>query len=243
MPLLDHFHPPLSTGHRWESFHALWAATLTFALNERVLPSGYFAEAQVHVGNRIEVDVATLEHLSTSPSPSSDGGTATLSAPVWAPPVPALVLPAVFPDELEVLVYNSEGGPTLVAAVELVSPGNKDRAEYRQAFAIKCASHLQQGVGVVVVDVVTSRQANLHDELVRLLGQAPAFTFPGGAPLYAVAYRPARRPAGDQIDVWPAPLTVGQTLPIMPLPLRGFGCVPLDLETSYTEARQRSRLG
>ena len=25
MPLLDHFHPPLSDERHWESFHAAWA--------------------------------------------------------------------------------------------------------------------------------------------------------------------------------------------------------------------------
>ena len=28
MPLLDHFHPPLSLTHSWESFHARWAVAL-----------------------------------------------------------------------------------------------------------------------------------------------------------------------------------------------------------------------
>src|SRR4051794_39524786 len=61
MPLLDHFHPPLTPARNWESFHALWAAALVERLNRVLLPPGYFAETQVHVGNRIEVDVASLE--------------------------------------------------------------------------------------------------------------------------------------------------------------------------------------
>lgn len=44
---------------------------------------------------------------------------------------------------------------------------------------------------------------------------------------------------GNDIDVWPTALALGQALPTMPLALRGYGCVPLDLEASYTEARQR----
>ncbi len=39
-----------------------------------------------------------------------------------------------------------------------------------------------------------------------------------------------------------APLAVGQPLPTLPLALRGVGCVPLALDASYTEARQRSLL-
>ena len=47
MPLLDHFHPPLSLERHWESFHAAWAGSLADALNRR-LPGGYFAEEQAH---------------------------------------------------------------------------------------------------------------------------------------------------------------------------------------------------
>ena len=46
-------------------------------------------------------------------------------------------MPAVFPDEIEVLVIHRSGGPTLVGAIELVSPANKDRPETRRAFAAK----------------------------------------------------------------------------------------------------------
>src|SRR5262249_30080801 len=63
MPLLDHFHAPLSLTHHWESFHARWAAAIADALNLNLLPPEYLAEVQVHVGSRVEIDVATLETL------------------------------------------------------------------------------------------------------------------------------------------------------------------------------------
>lgn len=84
MPLLDHFHPPLFGTRHWEAFHARWAASITDALNE-ILPDDYFAEAQVHAGARIEVDVATFDSTS-----SGGGGVATAPAfsrrwprPIW----------------------------------------------------------------------------------------------------------------------------------------------------------------
>jgi hypothetical protein len=241
MPLLDHFHPPLYPARHWESFHTLWTAAIVERLNREVLPQGYFAEAQVHIGSRVEVDVATLEQGQPAHGPR-DGPTATLTLEVWAPPQPPLVLPAVFPDEIEVQVFGSATGAHLVAAVELISPGNKDRPEARRAFAAKCAGYLQAGIGLVVVDIVTDRLANLHDELTELMRLSETTRFPDEAPLYAVAYRPARREAGDQIDCWPLPLALGQSLPVVPLALRGAATVPLDLESTYAEARQRSRL-
>ena len=241
MPLLDHFHPPLSTARHWESFHAAWATEIMAALNRGLLPPGYFAEAQVHVGSRVEVDVASFQRGGPAPQADDNGG--GVAVQTWAPPVATLVMPAVFPDEIEVQVYSSVGGSTLVAAVELISPGNKDRPETRRAFAAKCAGYLQMGIGLVIVDIVTERQANLHDELIGLLDQADTFRFPEAASLYAAAYRPVRTEArGDQVELWPTPLAVGQALPTLPLSLRGSVTLPLQLEASYEETRRRSRL-
>jgi hypothetical protein len=242
MPLLDHFHPPLFPTRHWESFLAFWATAIAGHLNEAVLPPLYYAETQVHVGSRVEVDVATLEGSATRAAPAN-GPAASLTAKAWSPPAPARVMPAVFPDEIEIQVLGGPTGAHLVAAIELVSPGNKDRPETRRAFAIKCASYLQLGIGLIIVDVVTERLANLHDELIQLLGQPATFRFAEETPLYSVAYRPARRePGDDQIDLWPVALALGQPLPTMPLALRGAETVPVNLEATYTDARQRSRL-
>ena len=160
----------------------------------------------------------------------------------WAPPAVTAVLRAVFPDSIEVQVFDTRDGAVLVAVVELVSPGNKGRPEMRQAFAAKGAAYLQRGIGLMVVDVVTNRQADLYADLTGLLGQPGAAGLPAGASLHAAAYRPVRRQERNEIDVWPRPLAVGQPLPVLPLALRGAGCVPLDLEATYTEARTSSRL-
>jgi len=55
MPLLDHFHPPVSERRSWEGFHGLWAAALVETLNRDVLPDEYFADMQVHVGSPVDV--------------------------------------------------------------------------------------------------------------------------------------------------------------------------------------------
>jgi hypothetical protein len=242
MPLRDHFHPPLLTQHRWESFHAAWSTEIMRTLNRSVLPPGCLAEAQVHVGGQVEIDVATFTgERSPSSGPGGVNGSG-VAAVTWAVSAPPLVMPAVFPDEIEVRIFTLSGGATLVAAIELVSPGNKDRPETRRAFAAKCASYLQQGIGLVVVDIVTDRLTNLHNELIRLVEQPSGFEMSGEPALYAVAYRPGRREAGDQIDMWPVPLAVGRALPVMPLALRGVATVPVDLEATYTTTCQDSRM-
>jgi hypothetical protein len=92
-----------------------------------------------------------------------------------------------------------------------------------------------------VIDVVTNRLANLHDELMDLLGH-PSAKIPESPLVYAVAYRPVRRKAGDQIDCWPFPLAVGDPLPEVPLVLKDGPTLPLDLELTYSDACRRSRL-
>jgi hypothetical protein len=58
MPLLDHFHPPLSERRQWQSFHSVWASIIALELN-RQLPPGYFADPNVEFN--IEIDVAAFE--------------------------------------------------------------------------------------------------------------------------------------------------------------------------------------
>ena len=242
MPLLDHFHPPLSEERHWDGFHSKWANVLVDELNQALLPPGYFAEPHVHIGARVEIDAATFEGASGAERPAHDGATTVLAARTWAPPEPTLVMPAVFPDTFEVQVIGTETGPRLVAAIELVSPANKDRPEHRRAFALKCASYLCQGIALILVDVVTSRSANLHDEIVRLLPDGGPFVFPAAPPLYAAAYRPIRRDKAEQTEVWLTPLALGRPLPVLPLALTGELCLPISLETTYADACRKLRL-
>jgi hypothetical protein len=248
MPLLDHFHPPLSQRRHWESFHSAWATALVDSLNKTSLPRGYFAEEMITLGGggRVEIDVATFEEpIASQFEETGSNGNAVAVAPakkVWTPPAPTVTMPYVFPDSFSVQVYGSEGGPTLVGAVELISPGNKDRDEYRQAFAIKCANYLHQQIGLVIVDIVTSRSGNMHNELIDLLGQPADYRMADDLSLYCVAYRPGTRGGKPQVDMWQQPLALGQPLPILPLALKRAWVVELDLNTPYEDVCQRRQL-
>jgi hypothetical protein len=241
MPLLDHFHPPLSAERRWESFHSSWATKLADALTERWLPPNYIAEEHVHFGPSVEIDVATFAR-EASAATELGPAVATVGPKVWSPPAADGVLAAAFPETFEVRVLSTETGPRLVAAIELVSPGNKDRPAERRAFAAKCAGYLAQGVSVIVVDIVTNRRANLHNEVLQVMETAEGLRLPADTGLYAVAYRPLRREAGDEIDLWRRPLALGEPLPTLPLGLRADLVIPVDFEATYAEACLRKRL-
>lgn len=147
----------------------------------------------------------------------------------------------LFPDTFEVRVFNTAAGLILVGVIVLVSPGNKNHPAERLAFATKCASFLAQGVSLIVIDVVTNRNANLHNQIMRLMEAAPDLDFPADVTLYATPYRPARRGQQEQMDLCKRPLALGAPLPTLPLRLTGDLFVPVDFESAYQEARRRRR--
>jgi Protein of unknown function (DUF4058) len=245
MPLFDHFRPPVEYDLPWESLHSAWATYLATSLNQRWLTRDFIALEHTHAGPFVEIDVGTFERpgRTTHPGMTNGGGGVATVAETYAPPQALAAIPAVFPDRFEVRVYTTRDGRRLVGAIELISPGNKDRPEERQAFLAKCANYLFQGVSVVVLDIVTTRQANMHNELLRWLN-APAGLLPDEAPLYAAAYRPVLRGDVPQIDVWAQPCAVGAPLPTMPLRLTGDLFVPVEFEATYLETcRQRRLIG
>jgi hypothetical protein len=240
MPLLDHFHPPISLDWPWESFHSDWASSIARGLNRGVLPRHFLALPRVYFGGRVEIDVATIERGGAAHAPEG-GGVATA---VWAPPRPVIETAVEFADlpVFEIEVYEQETGRRLVAAVELVSLANKYRPEHRDAFVIKCAGYLQQGVSVVVVDAVTARSANLHRQLLELLNisaHANGSEFPD---LYAAAYRTFTVKKKGKVQVWEEPLVLGKPLPTLPLWISPELAIPLDLDSSYRETCEGLRI-
>lgn len=233
MVLLDHFHPPLKGRRHWHSFHNAWATLIATELNQH-LPEGWFAEPNVQFG--IEIDVATLEAPATVPPQLSNqagpGGVSAVPQRAWAPAQPAKTVPFTpATDTIEVNIFETSGGLTLIGAIELVSPANKDRPEHRQAFVSKCETYLQQGVGLVIVDIVTERRANLHNELLARLSAVAEPAWP--SELYASAYRVVERAKQPYLDIWQEALRVGQPLPVLPLWLRGNWCLPVVLDETY----------
>jgi hypothetical protein len=231
MPLLDHFNPPLNRTHPWRSFHGAWAAAMARSLNQGVLPPGYYAVPLVDRDGPIEIDVATLKDQGASGLANGGGEPRT-----WAAPAPALAVAVDLAtvDGVEVQVFADDGDPRLAAAIELLSPRNKDRPAARRAFAVKCVGYLQQGSSVVVVDTVTTRRADLNNTILSLLGVEVGAVAPPLASLSAVSYRAVgREDESQQLQVWPAPLGLGQPLPTLPLWIASDFSVPLDLESSY----------
>lgn len=236
MPLRDHFRPPVEKHHSWDELHGGWPMVIVQKLFPQ-LPDGYVAAPGVRLGAAFEIDVSAYEQDEpvAPPTPGPSGGVAV--AP-HAPPQPTLPLETEWPDqdEYEVRIYDQRHGRRLVAAIELISPGNKDRPESRRAFVGKVAALLQRDVCVSLVDIVTIRDFNLYADVVEFIGGNDPSLGSKPPALYAVTMRGRKRPRQRSLlEGWFNTLHVGQPLPTLPVWLDVDLRVDLELEASYEE--------
>jgi hypothetical protein len=236
MPLRDHFHPPVNHRHAWDELHGQWPAMMVLQL-ARQLPPDYSAAPRVHLGGAVEIDVVAYEHHSAPDARAALGDNGATATATWTATAPTLRIETDLPDvdEYEVRVYDVTRDRRLVAAVELVSPSNKDRPETRRAFVAKCAALLQQEVSVAIVDVVTTREFNLYADLLSFLGCADSSVATPPTTLYAAACRGTMPRKRWLLEAWHRPLTLGQPLPPLPIWLAGDLAVTLDLEATYED--------
>jgi hypothetical protein len=234
--LLDHFHPPLFSQRHWSGFHGTWAAKLAIDLNDH-LPDGWYAEPTVQWA--IEVDVAAFEEAGALVGAAASGS----PAGGWEPSAPAKTIDfSLTTDVVEVKVYRDFTDFPLVGVIELVSPANKDRPETREAFVSKCDAYLRDGIGLVMVDIVTNHRANLHSLLMDRLddpephvADAASIRHVDDEPLYTSAYHPVKRNGETKLDIWYEPLAVGEDLLTMPLFLKNGPRVRVNLADTYRQ--------
>lgn len=234
MPLRDHFRSPVNDTHSWDEVHGQWPGEIVRDLTT-ILPAGFRAAPKVHLGSAFEVDVSTYDLDSRDADAPVAAGTGPSLQTTLAPTF-TVEATLADQDEYEVRIYDAARGRQLVAAIELVSPSNKDRSDARQLFVGKVAALLQQGVCVSLVDLVSVRRANLYADLLTLLGHVDPQLAPTPPHLYAVTFRSRKPPQRrSRLDAWFYPMVIGQPLPTLPIWLTGDDRVELSLETSYQE--------
>jgi hypothetical protein len=217
-----------------DSLHLVWQAQLLDWVQPR-LPEGYRA------------------YLGAVPALTVDtpNGRPDLGVRNWLPPAPQPLVPtapqgtAIAPDAeavatltldpLRAIHIDAHG--RLVAAIELVSPRNKDRPEARQRYASRYLGYIYNAVHLLLVDVLPRPIGfSFADELAAALGVAqPPCPVP-----FALSYRVGEPvPDGTLIARWVRPCRIGDPLPLIPLPLTVGQEVPIDLEYTYREAARR----
>ena len=214
------------TADDFHHFHTRWIGAIADALNDGLLPDGYFALSE-QVTSRPIPDVVTLQQ-----GIPSDRGVATLPKPVpTATQIQRLTTVAYRNRKNRIVIQHGRG--TVVAIIEIVSPGNKDSQKGIRSFITKCVEFLEQGIHVLIVDLFppTPRDPfGLHQEILTEFTNDTYSPTPG-KPLCAVSYQCAEVPTACVHS-----FAVGDLLPDAPLFLASDDYVNLPLERTYAEA-------
>jgi hypothetical protein len=226
MPLHD-----WSGDRGWDSLHLIWQAQLLDWIQPR-LPAGYRAYVgavpalTVDTPNgRPDFGVRNWPPPATAPAPTPDG-----AIEPDAEEAATLTL-----DPLRAIHIDAHG--RLVAAVEIVSPRNKDRPEARERYTARYLGYVYNAVHLMLVDVLPRPVGfSFADALAAGLG----FNQPPCPVPFALSYRGGESvPEGTMIARWVRPFQIGGPLPVIPLALNLQEEVQIDLEHTYRAAARR----
>lgn len=212
----------------YHDFHQDWTVEIRRTLNRGILPAGFKAMADLKVGGT-EPDVATIR-LRDAPA---DGGLAVAVAPPQARQVTraetAEAEAAYYARKANRIVIRHRSGQ-LVAAIEVVSPGNKNNKNGLRAFVRKMADFLRNGIHVVVIDPFPPGPRDpdgIHELIWDGFVGLPADPRPADQPLTVVSYD-----AGERV-AYVNPVAVGDPLPDAPLFLAPGWYVNIPVERTY----------
>ncbi len=228
MPIHDWTTEDAGTYH---NFHQLWIAQLTSRLNGGRLPPGHFAMTDQKVEGW-EPDAVTLFNAPPNVDPTRPSGVAVLER---APKVRTVRRTETETEAggyarraNRIIVKHKKGD--VVAVIEVVSPGNKDRPHSVNQFVEKVRDFLRKGVHVLFVDLFPHGDHDahgLHSAVWSVWTDTPDNP-PADKPLSAVSYD-----AGNPFLAYVEPMAVGDPLPEMPLFLHPGIYIPCPLEESY----------
>jgi hypothetical protein len=219
----------------WDGVHLLWITELLRWIKPR-LPTGYRA----YVGTVPTIAVgAPAERPDVSVRCWPEESTPDAAPPANGPPSGEA---PEQPDE-EIATAILEASPALfvecrgqlVAAVELVSPRNKDHLSTRATHLSRYVGYLLQAVHLLLVDV---HRRPLNFSFADRIAEEMEIRQPPCPPPMAVAYRVGERAAtgGRFLAIWRRPLPVDGTMPRVVLPITVDFSVSVDLEQTYTNA-------
>ena len=223
----------------WDSVHPFWLAYLVEWVQPR-LPEGYKAflggvpALTVASGNG-KPDVSVRQW---APLPAAEAVTADTA--VLEPDLEASVAFRLDPQPAVHVDFHGR----LIAAIEIVSPRNKDRADAKETYGNRYLGYLRLGVHLMLVDVLPRpRGYSFSDVITSSLG----IELPPLPPPFAAAYRvgevvPVGDDVGSLMGLWRRPLRIGQPLPTLPLPLSVHRAIVIDMEETYLRAAKRAYL-
>jgi hypothetical protein len=222
----------------WDSVHQLWINSLLFWAQEH-LPPGYRAYLGSVPGLSIGAEPGRPALGVRTWQPRGEEAAAPSAAPVEAPQPDFKTVALLHPEPRAAVHVFRQG--RLVAAVEVVSPRNKDRPSSREFYRNRYLSYLWSGIHLMLIDV---HRRPLGFSFVEAMAAEVECQFPVGLPPHVVSWNAGGpTPEGGQfLDGWYRSLTVGEPLPTLPLALAAGQFLLIDLERTYGEATRRAYL-
>lgn len=236
MPIHDWTRVTAGTFH---ALHLAWMAELQRTLNAGILPQGYYALAEQVAGD-VGPDVLTLQDRESEEAlPPTNGGNGNGGSVAVADAPPKVSVTATATEAMLLaarrrrLVIRHLTGDRVVAFVEIVSPGNKERKSTLDAFVDKAIGALDQGYHLLVIDLFPPSSFDPHGIHGAIWGriEGPGYTAPPDRPLTLAAYVSA-----EVITAYVEPVAGGMELPDMPLFLDPGHYVNVPLEKTYQAA-------
>jgi hypothetical protein len=233
------------TGYRgvFHSFHQIWISRIMETVN-RELPRGYYALVEQNatgIGKRkYEADLLTLkkrdfEDFGTQNAMGVPGGAAVVSARPKAT-IEARIDQALYTRKKSRIAIRHRSGNRVIALIEVVSPGNKNRRLHLNKFVDKVVDMLDRGVHLTLVDPFPPGKYDprgIHAAIWESFDGAAEQPFDPTKPLTAAGYRIDDM---DNIDAFVEPFALGDRIPDMPVFLSGETHVVVPFEETYTSA-------
>lgn len=219
----------------FHDFHGSWITELKKTLNGGILPEGYYAMSE-QVAGEVGPDVLALETRSAGPG-GSDSSLRGATAVKEKPPKVRFTAMAneteLYSVKRRTLIIRHSSGDQVVALIEILSSGNKNRKGALDRFINKAVSALSRGHHLLVVDLYPPGSYDpqgIHGVLWSEFEVLP-YKRPSDKLLTLVAYS-----AGPIPRAYVEPVGVGSVLPAMPLFLDQDWYVNVPLEETYSEA-------
>ena len=215
----------------WDSVQHFWITRLAQWLKPR-LPSGFRAYLGVPRGLTIRTESGrpdvSIRHWQREAAPAANP---TATAELATPDFQGVARATADPQLAVQIVRQGE----LLAAIELVSPRNKDRAVSKDHYTSRYLGYLTEGVNLLLVDVLPRpAKFSFADEVAAGLEYPqPALPAPHAVSWSVSGPLPE---GGRYIETWHRPLTVGSPLPAILLELTAEERILIDLEPTYAQA-------
>ncbi len=207
-------------------FHQQWIVGVCNSLNTGGLPDGYYVLCEQDDGET-DSDFLTLQNGDRVLDRA--GGLSLVTTPIKTRFTFRAEPDAYARKANRATIRNRDH--TLIAVLEIVSPGNKSTTNALRKFVEKAAAFLRQGVHLLIVDLLPPSKRDpqgIHKAIWDEIAEEP-FELPADKPLTLAAYS-----AGMVIVAYVEPVAVGDRLPDMPLFLEPETYVMCPLEETYS---------